>query len=675
MSPLALGALLACTTPNPDRPDPVELVADAGPARTVPVGVAVKLDGSASTGAVEYLWDAGDGTTYATRAPTHIYTTPGNRTAVLRVTGEDGSTRTASIRVTVHPRLAEVPPATAGTLALDPEGRVWGLVKDANVLFTASADASVPIVACLDGSEPVGLTVLPRVSVLCGGDAPKLVHFPYGPNLVQEVPLPAHSRPSALLHRDGDWLVTLAATGQIARIRNDVEVTLTDVGPDPRSLVEGTDGPVAARFRSPADGGVLYGPDGVLPLPYDTGPDSDTGNRGVPNLLTLAASPDGDTVFVSGTLSNTARGTYRDGQDLTFETTVRAFVSAVDVPTGARRFRRQLDDQGHAGPMVASPLGNLLYVAFPATHTILVLDAFTGELTGSLLDVGRGVDGLLLSPDGGTLYVNAALDREIRAYDVTDLVVSPLLWSWPTVDVEPLAPDVLLGKRLFNDARDTRIAMSGYVSCSVCHPDGDHDGQVWDFTGRGEGLRNTTTLLGRAGTGMGPVHWTGNFDEIQDFEHDIRGPFQGTGLMTDAQFAQADTPLGPPKAGLSADLDALAAYVASLDQTPASPYPAPPGGDALFAASGCETCHPPPLFTDSALDVRHDVGTLTAASGQRLGGPLDGIDTPTLLGAWDTAPYLHDGSAATLEDAISAHVDAPADPAEVTLLADYVRSL
>ncbi len=45
-----------------------------------------------------------------------------------------------------------------------------------------------------------------------------------------------------------------------------------------------------------------------------------------------------------------------------------------------------------------------------------------------------------------------------------------------------------------------------------------------------------------------------------------------------------------------------------------------------------------------------DVGTLRTTSGQRLGAALTGIDTPTLLGVWDTAPYFHDGSAATLDD-------------------------
>ena len=54
-------------------------------------------------------------------------------------------------------------------------------------------------------------------------------------------------------------------------------------------------------------------------------------------------------------------------------------------------------------------------------------------------------------------------------------------------------------------------------------------------------------------------------------------------------------------------------------------------------------------MSDSSQGVRHDVGTITAKSGKRLGEDLDGFDTPTLLGLWDTAPYLHDGSAKNLQ--------------------------
>src|SRR5690349_8463178 len=166
-------------------------------------------------------------------------------------------------------------------------------------------------------------------------------------------------------------------------------------------------------------------------------------------------------------------------------------------------------------------------------------------------------------------------------------------------------------------------------------------------------------MQGRRGMGHGRVHWSANFDEIQDFEHDIRNAFGGTGFMTDAQFntGTRNQPLGDAKAGINAELDALAAYVTSLSQVGPSPYRNADGtltAQALFkGAGGCSGCHSGSDFTDSASGVLHDVGTIKASSGKRLGGTLTGIDTPTLKGVWDTAPYLHDGSAATLLDVLT----------------------
>jgi cytochrome c peroxidase len=61
---------------------------------------------------------------------------------------------------------------------------------------------------------------------------------------------------------------------------------------------------------------------------------------------------------------------------------------------------------------------------------------------------------------------------------------------------------------------------------------------------------------------------------------------------------------------------------------------------------GCASCHKPGLFTDLK---SYDVGTA---------GPTDqdatAFDTPSLVEVWRTAPYLHDGSAPTLRDVLTA---------------------
>jgi cytochrome c peroxidase len=55
----------------------------------------------------------------------------------------------------------------------------------------------------------------------------------------------------------------------------------------------------------------------------------------------------------------------------------------------------------------------------------------------------------------------------------------------------------------------------------------------------------------------------------------------------------------------------------------------------------CVTCHFPPLFTDRS---KHNIGTQF---------PLDkdaDFDTPHLSNIYDSAPYLHNGIAETLEE-------------------------
>jgi CxxC motif-containing protein (DUF1111 family) len=200
----------------------------------------------------------------------------------------------------------------------------------------------------------------------------------------------------------------------------------------------------------------------------------------------------------------------------------------------------------------------------------------------------------------------------------------------------------------------------------------------------GEGLRNTIGLRGRSGA-RGLLHWSRNFDEVQDFEGQIRALSGGTGLMsdTDYEIGTRSLPLGDPKTGLSADLDALAAYVHSLSRVAESPFRAADGsltaagaaGRLLFASKGCVSCHHGSTYSDESGSEAFDVGTLKPSSGSRLGGPLTGVVAPTLREAWATAPYLHDGSAATLPAAIMAHTGVALTAAELADLSAFVQQI
>jgi mono/diheme cytochrome c family protein len=408
-------------------------------------------------------------------------------------------------------------------------------------------------------------------------------------------------------------------------------------------------------------------------LPPDVGLDSDTNNSGVPSFLgQIVPSPDGGRALVPSLRANTVSGTFRTGEPISFQTTARAILTDLNLagplgaPTERPGGRYAFDDLDFASAVAFSPDGSLLYTAIQGAERVEVRDAWSFDVAGSIDAVGSAPQGLVVSPDGARIYIQAFLSRSVRVYDVRDLSSPPApLADIKTVEKESLAPDVLLGKQIFYRSRDARMSRTSYLSCASCHMDGDSDNLVWDFTQRGEGLRNTTPLTGRAGVAHGPLHWSANFDEVQDFEHDIRGPMGGTGFLPDDVFhaGTRDTTLGDSKADLSPELDALAAYVTSLASFGISPYrsqdsaflAAREKGSAIFHSpeTGCSTCHAPPRFTDSGFKsagepILHDVGTLTPASGMRLGGPLPGLDTPTLRGLWGSAPYLHDGSAASL---------------------------
>jgi chitodextrinase len=200
----------------------------------------------------------------------------------------------------------------------------------------------------------------------------------------------------------------------------------------------------------------------------------------------------------------------------------------------------------------------------------------------------------------------------------------------------------------------------------------------------GEGLRNTISLRGRAGA-QGFLHWSANFDEVQDFEGQIRSLAGGSGLMTDAAFntGTRSQPLGLAKAGQSADLDALAAYVTSLSSFSNSPRrnvdgsltAAATAGREVFRAENCAQCHSGTAFTSSAAANLRNIGTLKPSSGKRLNGALTGIDTPTLRDVWATAPYLHDGSAPTLMAAIVAHSGVTVSGTNLSNLVAYVEQI
>ncbi|MBE2286001.1 MAG: DUF1929 domain-containing protein [Prosthecobacter sp.] len=677
----------------------------------VPSGTAFELSAT-TTGSAnpEFQWDFGDGspaTGFSSNATiTKTYVTPGRHIVTLTVRDDTGSRVVTSYRQAVHAPLTPKPPAVSSSIAYQTRGtgnpRLWVVNPDQDsvAVFDAVTRGRVTVIAT--GRGPRSVAIAPDGQAWIANSEGNNFSI-IGTNLAvaRTIPLPRGSRPFAVVFDPAGQhaYVSLQDSGMVLKINpaapTQIVATAT-VGRDVRHLSLTADGTrlFATRFITPPlpgestahviteQNGEKFGGEVLaintadmsvfktIILGHNNDEDSSITSRGIPNYLGPAViSPDGGNAWIPSKQDNLQRGLLRDGRPLMHDSAVRSIVSRIDLNVQAEDHAARIDfnDAGIASTAAYDPTGMYLFTALEGSREIAVVDAW-GKRQLLRFTTGRAPQGVVTSPDGRTLYVQNFMDRNVTVHDVGAIMdgaerAPRLIATLNCLVREKLPATVLKGKQLFHDARDQRLALQQYISCASCHNDGDQDGRVWDFTGFGEGLRNNISLKGHAT--HGPAHWTGNFDEIQDFEGQIRGFAGGLGLMSDTDFhaGTRDQPLGDLKAGISADLDALAAYVGSLRTVGGSPHRNSNGsltadavaGQQIFREKNCAACHGGSRFTNSALNVFRDIGTIKPATGRRLNGPITGLDVPTLRGLWSTAPYLHDGSAATLADAVRAH--------------------
>ena len=335
------------------------------------------------------------------------------------------------------------------------------------------------------------------------------------------------------------------------------------------------------------------------------------------------------------------------------------YVSILDVdsPAETRRKRMQMDSFNGVF-VVANPWevaistdGHTLYVVFSGTDDMFVCEVLDDNYREirheQTIPLGANPRAVRVTPDGLSFFVYNALDFHVVQYSTRSLQAVATI----PVCQSPLDEETLLGKKMFYSANQPMVGRR-WISCSSCHPDGDSDGRVWQ---QPEGLRDTQPLYGLTWTH--PLHWSADRDEVQDFEHTIRGPLmQGRGLVRGAIHESLDK----PNQGLSPALDALAVYT-NTHTFALSPH-AKQGlsesakrGQALFFSEqvGCAKCHTGPLFTDSQPGGErklHDVGTGTSDPTEKM---EPAYDTPTLLGVYRSAPYLHHGKAKSLEEVLT----------------------
>ncbi len=283
----------------------------------------------------------------------------------------------------------------------------------------------------------------------------------------------------------------------------------------------------------------------------------------------------------------------------------------------------------------------------------LLANDLTALYVAGLLDkrpiAGNGPRGIDLSPDGKTLAVAAYFSGQV---DLVDTARGAVVKSVP-LGPSP-APDLVRrGELIFHDAN---YCFQQWLSCATCHPnDGRADGLNWDLLNDGIGNpKNTKSLLY-------------SYETPPSMALGVRA---GMEAATRAGFVHILF-----REPSQDELDAVHAYLRSLRPAP-SPYRAPDGGltdrarrgKELFEspATKCAECHNGPFLTDKR---SYDVGTR---------GEFDStgeFDTPTLYEMWRTGPFLHDGSALTLEEVLRTRNAQDKHGVTSTLSADDIQAL
>jgi len=349
-------------------------------------------------------------------------------------------------------------------------------------------------------------------------------------------------------------------------------------------------------------------------------------------------------------------------------------LSLIDITKGTRLATMLLDDltQGAADPhsVVCSSDGNQLCISHTGVHEIsfvdigLVHQMLEGKVPeqlaslkdGSLSNIwvqiqqnkkkirdlendltalyiagairrspsgGIGPRGLTLSADGKSLFAANYFSGTVSILDTTTGNLKRTI----SLGSQPEPNSVRRGEIIFHNADH---AFQRWHSCASCHAnEGRVDGLRWDFLGDGIGNpKDTLSLVYFNKTE--PMNRRATKASAQAC---VQGGLESTNGIVPTEQQVED----------------LFAYLISLRPLP-SPHlrvdgklteAAQRGKNLFVGKANCARCHPAPYFTDKK---KHNVGVLSSNE------PDGRYDTPSLIEAYRTAPYLHDGRALTLKD-------------------------
>jgi YVTN family beta-propeller protein len=265
----------------------------------------------------------------------------------------------------------------------------------------------------------------------------------------------------------------------------------------------------------------------------------------------------------------------------------------------------------------------------------------SAEFVVARIPVKANPRGITVAPDGATAWVANTLDDSLSVVDVARLAAVARVDLGGPQKVTHLR----WGEQLFHSAN---VTFQRQFACATCHPDGHVDGLTYDIEADGIGVSPVDNRTLRGIYDTDPFKWEGTNPSLA--------------RQCGARLAVFFTRIAPftPE-----ELKAVNDYTVTIPRPPNRHRPlgaplteAQRRGKVLFERTRtndgrevpnegrCLFCHFPPYFTDRQ---QRDVGTKQPTDRQGK------FDTPHLNNIYDSAPYLHNGMADTLEEIWTVH--------------------
>jgi YVTN family beta-propeller protein len=306
-----------------------------------------------------------------------------------------------------------------------------------------------------------------------------------------------------------------------------------------------------------------------------------------------------------------------------------------------------------------SPDSSRMYVTLAGAEAVLVIDlsrllrfvnahprpasgSYASDLSASSnyvlarIPVGRNPRGLALSPDGSKLLVANRLDDSISVIDTRSLKVASTFALNGTEPVNILRR----GEQTFYSAR---YSFQGQISCSSCHIDSTFDGLTWDLEPDGFGIDIVDNRLLEDLRGTEPFKWNGGNPNIptecgpRTEKYFWRSENYDDLTLSDLTVYVRTMRLRPNRWRMPGnELTAVQERGRGIFERSVDRFKKP-----IPLENQCSYCHSGPKGTNQRL---FDVGTKKASDQSGL------FDTPQLANVAMTGPYLHDGSARTMEE-------------------------